>query len=60
MSGGGGTVRMTTGSLAKTLESLPNILIAECRIVTSTGVCISLNADNGRDETKGSKEGCAE
>ena len=45
--GGGGTVHMTTESLYKTLQSLPNVEIVECRIKLSTGVVISLEKEGG-------------
>lgn len=48
---------MTTGSLAKLLESFPNVVIEECSIKLSTGIRIGLLKEVPNQENK--KEGGA-
>ena len=50
--GGGGSIVMTTGSLAKLLESLPNVVIEECSITLSTGMRIGLLKEVPNQEDK--------
>ena len=49
---GGGSIMMTTDSLAKLLESLPNVVIEECSIKLSTGMRIGLLKEVPNQENK--------